>query len=66
MSRPLQTFQERLVFTTLSGNNLPKRNDFFTGREEILDKLYQVFSINENSAVTQVLTGFNGIGKTHT
>ncbi len=66
MSRPIQTFQERLVFTTLSGNNLPKRNDFFTGREEILDKLYQVFSINENNAVTQVLTGFNGIGKTHT
>lgn len=66
MSRPLQTFQERLVFTSLSGNNLPKRNDFFTGREEILDKLYEVFSINENSAVTQFLRGFNGIGKTHT
>lgn len=66
MSRPLQTFQERLVFATLSGNNLPKRNDFFTGREEILDKLYQVFSIHENTAATQVLTGFNGIGKTHT
>lgn len=65
MSRPLQTFQERLVFTSLSGNNLPKRNDFFTGREEILDKLYQVFSINENSAVTQVLRGLNGTGKTH-
>ncbi|MBK7996329.1 MAG: tetratricopeptide repeat protein [Blastocatellia bacterium] len=66
MSRPLQTFQERLVFTSLSGNNLPKRNDFFTGRENILNKLYEVFSINENNAVIQVLRGFNGTGKTHT
>ena len=66
MSRPLQTFQERLISLNPNRNNLPKRNQFFTGREDILHQLNGLFSVNKTTAITQIFSGLSGIGKTDT
>lgn len=65
MSRP-STFQEKVTLLNPNRNNLPKRNRFFTGREDILNQLNHVFSTNKGTAIVQVLSGLSGIGKTHT
>ncbi len=44
--------------------NVPARNDFFTGREEILSKLHEALRDGERAAVKQAISGLGGIGKT--
>jgi tetratricopeptide (TPR) repeat protein len=49
--------------------NVPyKRNPFFTGREEILDQLYETFRERKGKAakLPQALSGLGGVGKTQT
>jgi len=43
---------------------VPKRNPYFTGREDILEKLHN--SLNSDKASTLVISGLGGIGKTQT
>jgi len=46
-------------------NNLPEnRNVYFTGREEIIEKIHATFEKKESVALTQVIAGLGGIGKT--
>ncbi len=46
--------------------NVPvRRNPFFTGREEILEKIKAELESGHEAAVTQVIAGLGGIGKTH-
>lgn len=42
------------------------RNEFFTGREEILEQLYARFKANNATALSQrhAMSGLGGIGKT--
>jgi tetratricopeptide (TPR) repeat protein len=46
--------------------NIPERNPFFTGQEEILDQLYHAFSANNTATTSHPLgiTGLGGVGKT--
>ncbi len=47
--------------------NVPyPRNPYFTGREDILKRLYEVLRIGKTAAITQpqVISGLGGIGKT--
>ena len=44
--------------------NAPTRNDFFTGRDELLMALEQRLSEDGKAAVTQTIVGLGGIGKT--
>ena len=49
--------------------NVPfQRNSFFTGREDVLDRLHKVLKSGEVAAVVQpgAITGLGGIGKTQT
>jgi hypothetical protein len=48
--------------------NIPQRNDFFTGRQDILETLTSTLDTNGVSAITQtqVVSGLGGIGKTQT
>jgi tetratricopeptide (TPR) repeat protein len=49
--------------------NIPYlRNDYFTGREEILEQLHTRFKANNATALTQrhAMSGLGGIGKTQT
>lgn len=46
-------------------NNIPYiRNINFTGREYILDKLKEMFDEKYNNALTQIISGLGGVGKT--
>ena len=44
--------------------NVPSRNDYFTGREDLLDALDQLLQNNRAAALTQTINGLGGIGKT--
>ena len=48
--------------------NLPNANPFFTGRQDILERLHQALAIGDAALVPfpQALTGMGGIGKTQT
>ena len=48
--------------------NLPRRNPYFTGREEILTGLREMLITNNTAALTQLpaISGLGGIGKTQT
>ena len=49
--------------------NVPqRRNDFFTGREEVLSQLHYALAQNNKAALTQLqaISGVGGIGKTQT
>jgi len=54
--------------TNLSSiNNLPfERNYLFTGREEILQDIYTSLHTDQFTALTQMISGLGGIGKTQT
>jgi len=41
-----------------------QRNDYFTGREETLAQLYESLQTEQGAALTQVIKGLGGIGKT--
>lgn len=43
--------------------NIPKRNEFFTGRLEILEQLQNTLQTDHNVAINQVIHGLGGIGK---
>ena len=43
-----------------------RRNPFFTGREEVLRSLHDLFTTGTPNALTQVISGLGGIGKTQT
>jgi hypothetical protein len=45
--------------------NVPhQRNPHFTGRDQLLDTMYQALSSGQPAALTQALSGLGGIGKT--
>ena len=44
--------------------NVPNRNDFFTGREELLKELEARLEASRSAAITQAITGLGGVGKT--
>jgi tetratricopeptide (TPR) repeat protein len=46
--------------------NVPGRNDFFTGREEILSRLHDTLKAEGRAAIKQAISGLGGIGKTQT
>jgi tetratricopeptide (TPR) repeat protein len=46
--------------------NVPGRNDFFTGREEILSRLHATLKAEGRAAIKQAISGLGGIGKTAT
>jgi hypothetical protein len=46
--------------------NVPARNDFFTGREEILSRLHATLKAEGRAAIKQAISGLGGIGKTQT
>jgi len=48
--------------------NIPPRNPFFTGREELLDHLHHLLTTNQTTTLTQppAISGLGGIGKTQT
>lgn len=49
--------------------NVPyRRNPFFTGREDVLEKLHDTLTANKKAAITQpqAISGLGGIGKTQT
>jgi tetratricopeptide (TPR) repeat protein len=46
--------------------NVPPRNDFFTGREEILSALHEALTQGGRAAIKQAISGLGGIGKTAT
>jgi tetratricopeptide (TPR) repeat protein len=45
---------------------VPPRNDFFTGREEILSRLHATLKTEGRAAIKQAISGLGGIGKTAT
>jgi transcriptional regulator with XRE-family HTH domain len=46
---------------------IPQKNDmFFTGRDEVLQSLWQQLRPGGMTALTQAISGLGGIGKTHT
>lgn len=48
-------------------NNLPfRRNEFFTGREQVLSNLRTALTTKRAAALTQAISGMGGIGKTQT
>ena len=44
--------------------NVPNRNEYFTGREHLLDALDALLEQAGTAALTQAITGLGGIGKT--
>jgi tetratricopeptide (TPR) repeat protein len=45
---------------------VPPRNDFFTGREEILSSLHATLKTEGRAAIKQAISGLGGVGKTAT
>ena len=45
-------------------SNVPKKNNFFTGREDILDRLHEKLKSGYDFALTQAIKGAGGVGKT--
>jgi tetratricopeptide (TPR) repeat protein len=45
-----------------------RRNPFFTGREQLLKEIYELFTLSQKTArvTTQALCGLGGVGKTQT
>jgi tetratricopeptide (TPR) repeat protein len=46
--------------------NLPPRNLFFTGRDDILTNLHDSFNDSNSLAITQAIKGLGGVGKSET
>ncbi|KAF0249496.1 MAG: ATP/GTP binding protein [bacterium] len=46
--------------------NVPERNRFFTGREDVLTKLSELIKSNKEVAINQAIAGLGGMGKTQT
>ena len=44
--------------------NVPNRNEYFTGRTDLLDTLNRLLNESKTAALTQAITGLGGIGKT--
>ncbi len=44
--------------------SVPRRNGFFTGREEVLARLHAELTSGGRAAITQAISGLGGIGKT--
>ena len=44
--------------------NVPNRNDYFTGREDLLTRLEDLLKKEDRAALTQAITGLGGVGKT--
>ncbi len=44
--------------------NVPNRNDYFTGREELLEELAACLEAASSVALTQTISGLGGVGKT--
>jgi len=58
-----EKFPEKIAPRT----NLPfRRNEYFTGREEIFRQMRAGFESGESIALTQTLAGIGGLGKTNT
>jgi hypothetical protein len=52
---------------SLPFNNLPYiKNDYFTGRNNIIDTIHKEFDTGNSATLTQAITGLGGIGKTQT
>ncbi len=63
------TLQQEILKIPAPYWNVPfKRNPFFTGREEILDQVYEMFREGKGRAakLPQALSGLGGVGKTQT
>lgn len=45
-------------------NNLPKQNDYFTGREDICEEIHKNFQNSSSICLTQKIKGLGGVGKT--
>ena len=45
-------------------NITEERNPYFTGRDELLDKLHQALTEGKTAALTQAIKGLGGVGKT--
>lgn len=45
-------------------NNLPNRNIYFTGRENLLESIESAFKQKKGAFLTQAISGLGGIGKT--
>lgn len=41
-----------------------QRNDYFTDREQVLEQLHESLQTEQGAAITQVIKGLGGIGKT--
>ncbi len=46
--------------------NVPRRNPYFTGRDEDLDELHRALTTEGRAALGQAIAGLGGIGKTQT
>ncbi|NEZ59842.1 CHAT domain-containing protein [Leptolyngbyaceae cyanobacterium CCMR0081] len=70
ISEPQQAFRNTELSNLVSAIwNLPyEQNNFFTGREEILQTLYKQLNHNKAAASSQIqaISGLGGIGKTQT
>ena len=62
--RSLQVAELQSVEGSGSYWNVPNKNEYFTGREDLLDALDQLLSGNQAAALTQTINGLGGIGKT--
>jgi class 3 adenylate cyclase/tetratricopeptide (TPR) repeat protein len=62
---PIDAMTERKSLVRVE--NVPyERNEYFTGREDVLATLYQTIETGTPLAITQALHGLGGIGKTQT
>ena len=61
---PEPVYPDRIATPHLRARDFPVRNQFFTGRQDILEKLHATF-FEKNNAI-QVITGKGGIGKSQT
>jgi len=56
--------QRQRSFSSIT--NLPPRNTFFTGRDQVLTDLRNALTSNKATAISQAISGLGGIGKTQT
>lgn len=58
---PLEKPKSRISFNNVIG--LPKKNDFFVGREKQISDITKVFSDNASTSCMQCVIGLGGVGK---
>ena len=66
MGVTLITSTANTLTKTKTIHNLPERNHYFTGREDILNKLSELMKSNKTLAINQAIAGLGGMGKTQT